>query len=863
MQKSLREPLTAELYIQRGHRLREKGQGNDAITSYRNALELEPNSAIASKALAVALKEQGKLAEAVIYYRQAIAINVQARMEKQNTQSWELKPSKNDKMIVTNSSNPKTNNIAAQVYMSQANAYWEQKNFDQAIAACEQALKNDPKLVEAYKLQGNVLQQQGKMLEAMGCYAQALAVNPEMPELYANLGSLYGKQQKWEEAISYYQKALELNPNIPGFYHNLAKIYHKSGQQDKATQCLVKAQSLSSRPQNTNVQKKAIEVAPNIAPKIHKPQQLNDLGNSHAQKQEWQQAIAYYQKAISKDPNFAGAYRNMARALQQAGKQQEATECWNRALTLEPSWGKGEEHLKLGNTFLEQGQVEKAVACYRRSLQVEPDFATGYLQLGNVFSNQGDTEQAIACWREGVAHIPDNGPLYFRLGKALAEQEKWSSAIDCYRHVIALEPERSEAHHNLGDALQKEKQLQEAAASYRRAIELKPDFHWSHNNLGDALLQLQEWEAAAMSYRRAIELQPDFYWSHYNLAEALVKQEDWQEAIASYRQAMELSPNLPCIHHKLANALKALIKSYSQEAIDLYLKAVEEEPDNLEIYHEALEVAPNNAQLYFSLGKALANQGDSEQGAVFYNLALQMQPEAWQEAMAAYSKMMESQPDSPLVREKLSEAYASVAQLFLQKALDNYRRAIQFTPDRVELYRKALTINPNDPELLFGLAKNLVRYEDGSEAISIASHETPMQLQGMSPRALLHSVSVDPRVPQESSPKQGTKENFHWRFYVDFYPDLSHLSSYEQAYDHWLKLGKKEGRIASQEQFDQVYSDKMPEDFNWQEYLELNSDLKKEIKSELQAISHYARAGEKEGRFYSTSQLYFKPKKKR
>ncbi len=856
MPNSSQEKLTAKSHLQRGHELRQKGRAREAIASYRHALGLEPNSAIASKTLARALKEQGKLAEAIIYYRQAIAIHAQARMRKQNTHSWELKPSSNQKMILTNSSNLNTNNIAAQVYMSQAYAYWQQKNSDETIAACEQALKNDPKLVEAYKLQGNVLQQQGKMLEAMGCYARALEINPEMPELYANLGSLYGKQQQWQEAIRYYQKALQLNPHIPGFYQNLAKIYHRSGEKDEATRCLLKAQSLSPGPQDAKVPKKVIEVAATPPTIIEKPQQLNDLGNSHAQKQEWQQAIACYQKAISQDPNFAGAYRNMARALRQVGKRQEAVECWNRALTLEPTWGKGKDHLRLGDIFLKQGQTEKAITCYRRSLQVEPDFAAGYVQLGHLLSQQGNTQEAIACWRQGVANIPDDGSLYFHLGQALALQEQWSEAIACYRRVIALEPERSEAYHNLGDMLQKEKQLQAAVASYRRAIELKPDFHWSHNNLGDALLQLEDWEAAATSYERSIELEPDFHWSHYNLAEALVQQKDWQGAIAAYRKAMELSPNLPYIHHKLANVLKADLKSSSQEAVDLYLKAVEEEPDNLEIYHEALEVAPNNAQLYFSLGKALANQGDSEQAAVFHNLALQMQPDAWQETVAAYSKMMESQPDSPLVNEKLSEAYTSVAQLFLQKALDNYRRAIQFTPDQVELYRLALTINPNDPELLFGLAKNLVRYEDSSEVISVGGNETPMQLQGISPRALLHSVSPEPRVRE-------AKENFDWRFYVDCYPDLNHVSSYQQAYHHWLKLGKQEGRIVSKEQFKRVYGDKIPEDFNWQEYLDFNFDLKEAINSEWQAMIHYAKSGHQEGRLYSRSQLYFQPQKKR
>ncbi len=60
--------------------------------------------------------------------------------------------------------------------------------------------------------------------------------------------------------------------------------------------------------------------------------------------------------------------------------------------------------------------------------------------------------------------------------------------------------------------------------------------------------------------------------------------------------------------------------------------------------------------------------------------------------------------------------------------------------------------------------------------------------------------------------------NFDWIFYVNYYEDLTHIKNEEQARQHWLRYGKKEGRICN---------------FNWLEYCkqipELNDNVTKKI----------------------------------
>ena len=47
------------------------------------------------------------------------------------------------------------------------------------------------------------------------------------------------------------------------------------------------------------------------------------------------------------------------------------------------------------------------------------------------------------------------------------------------------------------------------------------------------------------------------------------------------------------------------------------------------------------------------------------------------------------------------------------------------------------------------------------------------------------------------------KNNFDWTFYTSYYSDLKDLNTYEMAYNHWIKFGKKENRLINEKLLDE------------------------------------------------------------
>lgn len=95
-------------------------------------------------------------------------------------------------------------------------------------------------------------------------------------------------------------------------------------------------------------------------------------------------------------------------------------------------------------------------------------------------------------------------------------------------------------------------------------------------------------------------------------------------------------------------------------------------------------------------------------------------------------------------------------------------------------------------------------------------------------------------------------EKFNWIFYTTHNSDLVHITTKEDAYRHWMKHGKYEGRI-SEPPVNQIKqnNEKECETFDWETYLELNRDLKDAgINTREEAIRHWLQHGKQENREY-------------
>ena len=86
------------------------------------------------------------------------------------------------------------------------------------------------------------------------------------------------------------------------------------------------------------------------------------MGNVLKDQGKLDEAIAFYNKALSLKPGYTEAYNNMGNVLKDQGKLDEAIEACNKALTIRPDYA--EAHGNLSFLFLNIGELKKGLEEY-------------------------------------------------------------------------------------------------------------------------------------------------------------------------------------------------------------------------------------------------------------------------------------------------------------------------------------------------------------------------------------------------------------------------------------------------------------------------------------------------------------------
>ena len=171
-----------------GVALKDQGKLDEAIESCNKAISIKPDNPDAYNNIGLALTEQGKVEEAMAAYNKALAIQPDY----------------------------------AKAYNNMGNALKRQGKLDEAIKAYSNALAIKPDYAEAYFNIGFVFEEQGKLEEAIAAYNKALATKPDYAEAYSNMGVALKDQGKLEEAIAAYNKALAIKPDYAEAHLNLS-----------------------------------------------------------------------------------------------------------------------------------------------------------------------------------------------------------------------------------------------------------------------------------------------------------------------------------------------------------------------------------------------------------------------------------------------------------------------------------------------------------------------------------------------------------------------------------------------------------------------------------------------------------------
>lgn len=221
------------------------------------------------------------------------------------------------------SSQSTSNTEAHQLYLKGRYYFFKETPDDVLLARklFQDSIDRDPSFAQAYSALGDTYdwmaiegyQPLSEVLaQATAAKQKAEELNDSLAEVHASLASLELAQWNWSKAEPEFLKALEINPNyFEG--HRLYSIYLRS---------------MKRFPEAIQHAKLCTQLNPLLLPaKSH-------LALTYYYAHQYSAAAEEYRQLLKDDPERAGAHAGLSAALLKAGKEEEALEEWQKALSL-------------------------------------------------------------------------------------------------------------------------------------------------------------------------------------------------------------------------------------------------------------------------------------------------------------------------------------------------------------------------------------------------------------------------------------------------------------------------------------------------------------------------------------------------
>lgn len=170
-----------------------------------------------------------------------------------------------------------------------------------------------------------------------------------------------------------------------------------------------------------------------------------DEGQAFFQKEDYDNAIKSYKKALRNDSKFAFAWDMLGYSYRKNENFEEAIKAYNKSLALDPKGKMPLTNKPIAYALL--GNLDKAIEGYQDYIALFPEDPEGYYGVGRIYHAKGDYENALDVTMKAfilykeiqspyVRDAEANLSMYYRELKEKDKLEIWNKMVKKYKIQI-------------------------------------------------------------------------------------------------------------------------------------------------------------------------------------------------------------------------------------------------------------------------------------------------------------------------------------------------------------------------------------------------------------------------------------------
>jgi len=385
---------------------------------------------------------------------------------------------------------------------------------DEAIVVYDELLRTFPNYHTALLYRGLAYFAMGEYSRAIDDYTAAIESGGAAWEgarhAYVERGRAFVELGGYDEAVQNYQDALKAYEAFPEAHLELAYVQMTYlGQYEQAIHHLqiVIGEGFKEAEARANM---------GLA-RYMRWQQIGRPVDERAD--ELSHARADLERALRLKPDLIDGYLNLARVLDDLGREMDAvrtlTDALRRLETISDPESAYRARLHRGNLYLARGDDQLAADDYRAATELAPDDAAAFYNLGVALRQLGQLDSAAQAFGDAVGLNPRHAPAYQELGDVAVARDLLDEAEWAYSQALQLTREADDpsgqalAHLNLGRLYRRlDGRRSDAQRELGQALDPAEDMVYTRAFYELGLLDMDagEFEAAIARFKPSAEL---------------------------------------------------------------------------------------------------------------------------------------------------------------------------------------------------------------------------------------------------------------------------------------------------------------------------------------------------------------------
>jgi tetratricopeptide (TPR) repeat protein len=494
-------PTEIESYVTLGRLYRLNNQASKAEEIFRKALNADPSSKSAVTYLAQLYSDQGA-------YDQAVELLKKIPESEMDTQTLS----------------------------TLGFAYLQARDYDNATAAYEKALAQEPDNLDVRRAYAEGLLRRGKTAEARTQLQRVLKSDPEDGNSHLRLGQLERQEGSFDSARHELERAKTLMPDNPEVQYQQVLLEDAVGNDDKAIEILQESLKQTERPEGHYTAAEA----------HNRAAFLERLGSIYRSQEKYDRALETFRQITALGESEAS--QGEALIIETLRLQREPQQALQAADAAVQKYPKDRTLISLRARLLaEQGRVDEALPLLQGLLNGGPSDRETYLTIAEVYSQAKRYTDAEAAVRKSLALTPkreDQEFAHFMLGSVYERQKKYDSAEEEFKQVLSANPFNSQAANYLGYLLaDRGVRLEESVKYIQKALQVEPNNGAYLDSLGWAYYKMNRPDLAQPPLEKAAHLISNDPTILEHLGHVYVRLGKKQEAQQEWERALKQWPN--------------------------------------------------------------------------------------------------------------------------------------------------------------------------------------------------------------------------------------------------------------------------------------------------------------------------------